>query len=203
MHQPSVLSRCLGLALIAALCLTPAIHAGGQEPAKPPAANSMPGMDTDMMKLMSPGPNHKRFEAMVGTWNTHMKMWMAPNQPPVENDGTAESSMMLGGRYLVTHHKGTFMGMPFEGQGIDGYDNGTHKYMESWIDNMGTGILNLSGTCEADCKVLTETGELFDPSTGKKGTYRAVTTLIDANNYKYEAFFDDVKMMELVATRKK
>ncbi len=35
------------------------------------------------------------------------------------------------------------MGMPFEGMGIDGYDNLAKQYVSTWVDNMGTGIMNI------------------------------------------------------------
>jgi len=37
------------------------------------------------------------------------------------------------------------MGMPFEGMGLDGYDNASKEYISIWIDNMGTGIMYMKG----------------------------------------------------------
>jgi Protein of unknown function (DUF1579) len=198
------------LVIVAALFVIPALCATSEEPPKAAAGTAVAddAMMQEMMKLAAPGEHHKRLQTLAGNWTTHSKAWLAPNQPPIENDGVMEASLILGGRYLVSHHTGSFMGMPFEGQAIAGYDNVSKKYVENWVDNMGTGILNLSGTCDEGCKVLTETGEMVDPATGTKGQYKAVTTFVDANNFRYEAFYVDAsghsaKVMEMRATRKK
>ena len=38
------------------------------------------------------------------------------------------------------------MDMSFTGMAIEGYDNVKKKFVSSWIDNMGTMILNSEGT---------------------------------------------------------
>jgi hypothetical protein len=197
--------------LLLAAALPPAAHAGA-EPTKPAAAPAAPAQPSaaemqSMMALMSPGEHHKRLGGFVGHWTTKNKMWMTPGQPPVENEGTMDAEWSMGGRYLVARHKGNFMGMAFEGQEIDGYDNLTGKYVQSWIDNMGTGILSSSGSCDdADCKAVTMTGDMVDPMTRKKGIYKATTTVVNPTTFKYEAWWtpeqgDTVKMMEITATK--
>jgi len=183
--------------------------AGAADPPKAPPAMTpdQQKMMDDMTKAMMPGEHHKRLDSMAGRWSTHVKLWLAPNSPAMETSGSMEAKWIMGGRYLVSHHTGNMMGMPFEGQSVDGYDNLSKKYVSSWIDNMGTGILNLSGDCDADCKVLTETGEMIDPSSGNRIMYKSVITFVDANTYKYEAYSVDAagtatKSMELVGTRK-
>jgi hypothetical protein len=212
MRAQRPLLRCLCLGALLALCLAPLSFAqaaadkpktGGTAEMSAPMNDQMA---QEMMKLAAPGEHHKRLDSMVGKWKTHIKMFMAPNQPPSESDGTMEASWILGGRFLVSKYHGTFMGMPFEGQGMDGYDNVTKKYVSTWIDNMGTGILNMNGSCDTDCKVLTSSGEMVDPTSGQKGTFKGVITFVDPNTFKYEAYFVDatgnsMKVMEQTGTR--
>jgi hypothetical protein len=188
----------------AALCFAadpPKAPAGA--PAMSPEQQKM--MD-NMMKAMQPGENHKRLASFAGSWTTHVKVWMMPGQPPAESDGTMEAKWVMGGRYMMSNFTGSFMGQPFEGQATDGYDNLTGKYVSTWIDNQGTGMLNTSGTCDAGCKVLTETGEMMDPMTNKKTTYKSVVTFVDDNTFKYEAFSvsggKSMKAMEMICHRK-
>ena len=35
--------------------------------------------------------------------------------------------------------------MTFKGTGIEGYDNGKKKFVGTWMDNMGTGIMMSEG----------------------------------------------------------
>ena len=44
------------------------------------------------------------------------------------------------------------MGMPFQGMSTMAYDNGKKTFMSTWIDNMGTGILETEGTYDAGTK---------------------------------------------------
>jgi hypothetical protein len=209
-----VLAASTGLLLLVAALPSAALSAA--EPAKPaqPAAAAAPGQPSaaDMQAMMaaaSPGEHHKRLGNFVGHWNTTTKMWMAPGAPPSESKGTMDSELTMGGRYLVSRHKGDMMGMHFEGQETDGYDNMTGKYVTSWIDNMGTGIMNLTGSCDdADCKSVTMSGDMIDPMTKEKGTYKSVTTWLTPASFKYEAYWsgtkggEPVKMMEVTATKK-
>ena len=203
--------RCVIVAagLVAALTALPLAAQSGQQPAKPQAAPQMSGADmAEMMKTAAPGEHHKRLNEFVGHWTTHTKMWMAPGQPAMESDGTMDADWIMGGRYLVAHHKGIMMGMPFEGQEIDGYDNLSGKYVQSWIDNMGTGIISLSGSCDdAACKSVTTSGEMTDPMTKEKGIYKSVTTYLGPGSFKYESYWvangNSTKMMEMTGTRQK
>ena len=65
-------------------------------------------------------------------------------RPAQESTGTSENKMILGGRYLEQHYDGTMMGQPFCGIGY-GFDNYKKKYVATWIDSMGTGILVTTG----------------------------------------------------------
>src|SRR6185295_18628018 len=94
-------------------------------------------------------------DALVGNWTTHVKWWMAPGAPAQESDGTAQMSWAFGGRYLHEADTGTAMGMPFEGMGVTGYDNLKKKYVGSWIDSMGTGIMQSEGTYDPSKKTIT------------------------------------------------
>ena len=54
----------------------------------------------------------------------------------------------MGGRYVEHTWKGKMMDMPFEGRGTEAYDNVAKQYVNSWVDNMGTGIIHQTGTCD-------------------------------------------------------
>ncbi len=161
-----------------------------------------------MMKAMTPGEEHKQLARMAGDWEYTSKMWMAPGAPPSESGGTVHAETILGGRYVQSHWKGSMMGMPFEGHGTDAYDNLGKKYVSSWVDNMSTGILYSTGTCEQGGKVCRQAGNMIDPMTGKDTVWKSVTTWSDDNNFKLEMFGNDpsgkeMKMFEMTAKRKK
>jgi hypothetical protein len=194
------------LSLFALLAL--AVPVLAQEKPQEPGAPAMGGPEMEaMMKAMMPGEEHKHLARLAGDWTFANKMWMAPGQPPSESGGTMHGEMILGGRYVQTEWKGTIMGMPFEGHGVDGYDNLAKKYVSSWIDNMGTGIMMSTGSCEDGGKKCTSTGEMMDPMTGKSATMRSVITWMSDSSFKMEMYGNgpdgsEMKMMELEVKRK-
>jgi hypothetical protein len=191
-----------------ALSLVPvAVLAQGDKPAPPPGMDKA-GMEA-AMKAATPGEHHKHLQHLVGDWTYSSKMWMAPGQPAMESNGTIHADSILGGRYVLSVYKGDMMGQPFEGHSTDGYDNTTGKYVSSWVDNMGTGIMNSTGSCDTPCKVVTMNSEpMFDPMSGKKMASKEVITWADDNNFKFEMFAVDpaggptMKVMEVAAKRK-
>lgn len=155
--------------------------------------------------FMTPGDIHKMLAKSAGEWTSETTMWMAPGAPPTKSSGTAKQEMILGGRYLQGIHKGDFMGMPFEGISITGYDNVKKKFYNTWVDNMGTGFMNLIGTWNAKTKSITFTGVCTDPTTGKDCKVKEIFTMVDDNTQKMEMWMEQkgkmFKTMELTATR--
>ena len=178
---------------------------GSQAAPAPSMEGDMAAMTEAYQKAAAPGAPHQRLARMAGHWTTTIKSWMAPGQPPVESTGTMDAEMILGGRYLEAVHKGAMMGMPFEGRELDGYDNTTGRYVTSWVDNMGTGVMSLVGEADASGNVLTMTGEIVDPLSHKRMTYKGVTTHVDDDTFHYESFMvqggKELKVMDMVAKR--
>lgn len=175
------------------------------------------GEDPEMMKrwmdFATPGEHHKHLEQWAGEWNGKVVMYMAPGEPPIENKMTASTKVVMGGRYVIEKVQGTLdMGdgnpSPFEGMSTMGYDNHKKQYFSTWIDNMGTGIMEEWGTCDGSGKVLTSEGKTYDPMIGSERASKSIATVVDADTRKLEMFAPgpDGKMfknMEITYTRKK
>lgn len=158
-------------------------------------------------KLAQPGEPHKQFAGLAGSWTTQTKEWMEPGKPPMESAGTAETKMLLDGRFLYQEYNAQMMGQPFSGIGIDGYDNVTKKYVTAWIDTMGTGIFIMEGTASPDGKTITLKGSHPEPGGGKM-SHRAVWKIQDANSQTFEMYGThghggkEMKFLEIAYTRK-
>ena len=140
------------------------------------------------MSYMTPGPEHKMLAKMTGDWNFDMKMWMDPNSSPTTSSGTSTFEMILGGRYQMSHHKGMFMNMPFEGENLIGFDNGKKIYTNYWIDNMGTGVMYCEGTYDDATKTINFKGKTYNPETSKDEDFRETIKVMDDNCFKLEMF---------------
>lgn len=156
---------------------------------------------------MTPGDVHKMLAKADGVWTGDITMWMSPDAPPQKTVSTSVNKMILGGRYQESKHTGNMMGMPFEGMSTVGYDNATKKFVSTWIDNMGTGIMNMEGTWDDATKTISLKGKMVDPMSGKEKEVRETMKFIDDNN-QYMEMFDNAggkeyKSMEIKYTRKK
>lgn len=188
-----------------ALC-TLGVPAAAQEQ-KPGDMGMTPEQMQAMMQAMSPGEQHKRMAKMAGDWTFTNKFWMAPGAPAAESSGTMHAETLMGGRYVQETWKGDMMGMPFEGRATSAYDNVAKQYISTWIDNMGTGIMVQTGSCDEAAKTCTLAGDTMDPMSGKKMTMKSVITWLDDNSFRHEMYAPDpsgkeMKMMEIVAKRK-
>ena len=178
--------------------------------AETPAPMNMPDSATMMknwQEYMTPGEPHKLLASWDGTWTGDITMWMAPGAPPQVSKATAVNSMMYGGRYQMSKHTSSMMGMPFEGQSIIAYDNIKKKFVSTWVDNMGTGIIMLEGPWDEASKTLTLSGKSLDPMTQKEMTMKETMKMVDQNTQFIEMFGPgpdgkDFKMMEIKMTRK-
>src|SRR4029077_14266047 len=113
---------------------------------------------------MTPGAAHKRLDPLVGTFKAKTEFVMAPGVPPMVHEGTSENRWVLGGRYLEQTYRGMAMGMPFEGIGYTGYDNVKQRYVGTWMDSFGTGLMNSRGTGKPTSRVMEFEAMAHDPS---------------------------------------
>jgi len=174
--------------------------AAGKSAATDPARDMMAEA---MAKLAMPGDKHAWMKGAEGKWKTTVKSWFAPGEPAV-SEGTAEMKMVLGGRYLEQRFKTTMMDQPFEGFGLQGYDNAKQTFWSIWIDNSSTGVMMSEGTLDESGKVLTFTGKGPAPD-GTPVDYRMVTKIVDDKSHVFTMYANmggqEAKMMEITYTR--
>jgi hypothetical protein len=169
----------------------------------------MTAMMAKMEEFRTPGKPHEGLQKLVGKWSGTAKFWMDPSAPPTEGTGTAEFKTIFGGRYLVQDFTGTLMGQEFHGMGITAYDNFRQEYVEIWLDDMGTGIFVSRGSANDDGSVITFTGPMDDPMTGRKDVpTRSVLTIVDPDTQRTEMFVQapdgtEYKSMDILYTRVK
>jgi hypothetical protein len=92
------------------------------------------------------------------------------------------------GAYLQSTYKGDFMGQPFEGLGLLGFDVKEKKYVNLWMDTMSTTYMASAGEMDPAAKTLTFKGTFPDPVTGKAMPYRMVTKIVDENQHVFSMY---------------
>jgi hypothetical protein len=149
-------------------------------------------MQARMQEYASPNANHEVLKSLVGNWKAHVKFWMDPKEEAQESDGTSETALIMGGRFVEQSYHGSIMGQPFEGRAIYGYDNLRKEYTGLWLDNFATGIMVSAGKYDPAAKTLTEEGSMSYPITNDAHRwYKAVTTFTDVDHYTYESYMKD------------
>ena len=170
------------------------------------AQNDSAAMMKAWMTFMTPSEHHKMMAKWDGKWNEDITMWMAPGAPPTKSTAQCENRMILNGLYQESRHTGNFDGMPFEGISTTGYDNARKVFVSSWIDNMGSGMMQMEGTWDATAKAMVMKGTQTDPMTGKLIPVRETFKIVDDNTQVMEMFETkdgkERKMMEIKFTRK-
>ena len=200
----------VGVALLAAgLLLSTTVVSQEKDQPQPSGQQQMEDMMAKWKALNAKGPEHEKLKDMVGTWDIDAKMWMAPDTEPVTSKGTSVCRLILDGRYVEQKYKCDFMGEPYEGLGIDGYDRIKQKYVSIWMGTDSTGIFMMEGTMDEAGKVCTYYGKMDDPMTGQKDkVIKSIAREIDKDTLVFEMYDNlpgvgEFKSMEMKYTRRK
>ena len=147
----------------------------------------------------------KRLKADLGTWDAEVKMFDPASPEPQISKGT-ETNIMLGEMWVISHFKGSMMGMEFQGSSQTGYDPEKKKYIGAWVDSMSPYPMHMEGTWDEATKTMTSMGVGKDP-TGKE--MKSKMTLVYAQDgsrhFTMYGIMDgqEMKMMEIHYTKAK
>lgn len=177
-------------------------------PAMDPAAQAMADMET-YAKSGMPGAMHKKMAEGVGQWTTTNTMWMDPNSPPTVAQGTATTRMTMDGRFAITEivcpmgEMGTM-----NGTSIMGFDNVQQKFVGTWFDNMGSGMMHGVGTPSMGGNRIDWVYTYSCPITNSQRTMREIHTHPDKDTLIIESWAKDprtnveMKCVRIEAKRK-
>lgn len=160
------------------------------------------------MKYMTPGKEHAMMASWDGVWTGDVTMWMTPGAPPSKSTSTTTNKMVMEGRYQQSTHEGSFEGMPFQGMSMLAFDNAKKMFINTWVDNMGTGMMIGKGKWNDKDHSITFTGTMVDPTTGKDCNFREVFKVVDADHQILTMYGPDpvsgkeFRTMEIQYTRK-
>lgn len=133
---------------------------------------------------------------------------MDPSQPPAYSSASQKISMGINGLYQMTDFTGNMMGQALIGHATMGFDKMKKKFVLSWIDNMGSGIVHMEGLYNDATKTLNLAGTQSDPGQQKETAMREEIIFDLPNSFTmhmYGTGFDgkEAKFMEGTFKRKK
>lgn len=135
----------------------------------PPARAEMPAA----ARLALPGPNHQRLDALIGTWKVDMRVWPAPDAPPItSSDLKATRTWVLGKRYLREELSGTFAGNPSSRIAYLSYNNLEERFELTTIDTFEPGQMWYVSHGASKGDLISLHGDNVEAGFGPKATGR-------------------------------
>lgn len=199
--------------LTIALPLAVALYAfQGQDsrPASQPAGEAPAQMDmqkymAQMMKLATPGKEHKALAATAGDWTAVTKYRMGPDAPWQDGKAELRNKSILGGRWVLQEFKSSYGGMPFEGLQILGYDNLKKKYVSTWRDTFSTWAVHTEGTASEDGKTIVMKGTMVDLLSPKGRPMKTIIKIVSDKEQHFEMYdtIDGKEVMVMTQISKK
>jgi hypothetical protein len=175
-----------------------------------PDSASQADMMAQHMELASPGPEHERLAALVGTWKMETKMWMAPGTEPMTVSGKISNRMILGGRFLMSEAESGEGFMATESVGLMGFDRRSGQYTTVGFDTWGTYYVTGAGSWDEERGAIVLSGEDYDAATDHTQIYDFILTPLTSTTYRFEVMFKDelhtqggdpFKMVEVLYTK--
>ena len=181
-----------------AVCLIPALAATAVGST---LLQDEPPSRLDFLEEARPGPAHERLAALEGEW----EVIFSPAQGGGETLGEGEARTILGGRFVEEKVRSEWMGQPFEGLGIIGYDNVREEFTMVWCDNMSTGTWYTTGQMSGT--TFTFEGENSDYMTGEANRWGKSVLEMGSDKHTFKGYTKDksgttFQNMEMVATPK-
>ncbi|GAB4148207.1 MAG: hypothetical protein Tsb009_21800 [Planctomycetaceae bacterium] len=195
-------------AVFTSLLFVGLVAASPADDKKSPSKEELKKQQQAFEAFAKPGKPHRELRKLVGRWKGEVTMY-DPSDPKngimSKSTGTAIFRPLMGGRFVQQVWRGKMAGQPFVGMGISGYDNSKKKYVSTWIDNFGTGIMNSTGTYDEKTKTITEIGTASTPQGDLK--LKTIIKYTDADHFQLTMFMvspkGSHKMMEIQYTRDK
>jgi len=137
--------------------------------------------------IEKPGKHHQHLKLMAGTWDVKSKMYMVPGQV-MEGIFVEVARIQPGGFWLISNFDGKFMGMPFHGHSVLGYEAHKKQYTGNWVDSLASVMVHSTGYCKMNGKLSVMTGKGYDPMKKRNVTMKQITEIKDANTKIFKMF---------------
>lgn len=124
-----------------------------------------PPAEMDLPVWMKMTEEHRHLAESVGEYDAHLKVWMAPGTEPMEFTGKATRKAIHGGFFVEETFSSSWMGQPYQGRLIEGFDTVRREFFSIWIDSSGPMASHSRGTVEDGILKMAGTGP--DRMTGK------------------------------------
>lgn len=171
------------------------------------AGGALAQPDEPTREQAAPDRDQRWLKQLVGEWDTQWKMYLQPEQPPLEATGT-DSVRALGGNWIIAEAESTVMDAPFSGILSLGYDAQEERFHGTWIDSYGGTMWVYKGTVNESGDTLTlETDGPSLEVPGKTTRYREVIRITGEKTRTFHSSYESedgewVRIVEIAFRRK-
>ena len=158
-----------------------------------------------------PGEEHALMATLAGEWDQVLRLTPAPGAEVMTMEGIATSVMVLGGRFLQTESTLHLPGVEGGSLSLLGCDRRSDEFNTVGMDTEGTYWVTATGTYDEEARIITMSGEDYDPIFGHLQEYEFRMRLVDDDIYVTEIWFKDAvhtrggppfMMIEITSTRR-
>jgi hypothetical protein len=132
-------------------------------------------------EFQKPGPEHERLKMYEGNWDAVMEMGGQSTK------ATATYKSICGGMWMASDFQGDLGGIPFQGHGVDGYDQRKKKYVGAWFDSLTSAPLRFEGNYDPKTKLVVMTGESVGAD-GKPEKFKTTTEHKDKDHFTFKMY---------------
>ncbi len=163
-----------------------------------------------VFEASQPGEEHALIATLAGEWSQVIRLQPAHGAEILTFEGTSTNRMVLGGRFLMIESTLRVPGAEAASLGFLGFDRRTEEFTLLSMDEVGTYWVTGRGTADESGRVITMSGEDYDPIMDHTQEYDFVYRLIDDDKFVFEIWFKDdlhtqggdpLKMIEITSTR--
>ena len=142
-----------------------------------------------LAKLTMPGARHDAMRFFLGDWDVEIQLRM-PGAPVQSSKGASTFAWLIDGRWLSERITGSFMGQPYEGFAIRGYDNYAKNYVTCAVSNFDTAMNVVRGVVsDPSGKTIVQYGTLDEYMLGDKNhPLKTVTRITGDDTFELEVW---------------
>ncbi len=107
-----------------------------------------------MKEMARPGIEHERLSPLVGRFKFRAYFRLLLDDTPESAHGIAETSWMIGERFIEQRIRGRRATRSFDGLLILGFDRYAERYVGFWLAESDSGMASISGVLDEDGRTI-------------------------------------------------
>lgn len=153
-----------------------------------------------MTEAARPSEMHDKLYSMIGEWDYTITYKTAAAAESNVSTGKVFNEIVLDDSFLSIKADGIMNigahDMPYEGEGLIGYNNVTGQYSFVWADTTSSGLMSGEGTYNENNNTIVLKGQFTPPFAKKKQDYRTEISFAEDGSFTRKTITKDTSGKE-------